>query len=52
MFGIPETYFVDAEGIVVAKITGELRPGVLDDTLNRILLGERPGSQTLGTVTQ
>jgi cytochrome c biogenesis protein CcmG/thiol:disulfide interchange protein DsbE len=52
VFGIPETYFVDAEGIVVAKITGELRPGVLDDTLNRILLGERPGSRTLGTVTQ
>lgn len=52
VFGIPETYFLDADGIVVAKITGELRPGVLDDTLNRILLGEKPGSQTLGTVTQ
>ncbi|MGI9649314.1 MAG: TlpA family protein disulfide reductase [Acidimicrobiia bacterium] len=52
VFGIPETYFLDAGGIVVAKITGELQPGVLDDTLNRILLGEIPGSQTLGTVTQ
>jgi len=50
LFGIPETYFINAEGIVVAKITGELRPGVLEDTLRRIILGERPGSQTLGTV--
>jgi cytochrome c biogenesis protein CcmG/thiol:disulfide interchange protein DsbE len=51
LFGIPETYFLNAEGIVVAKITGELQPGVLDDTLSRIILGERPGSRTLGTVT-
>ena len=50
LFGIPETYFINAEGIVVAKITGELRPGVLEDTLSRIILGERPRSQTLGTV--
>ncbi len=50
VFGPPETYFVDAAGTIVAKITGALRPGVLEDTLNRIILGERPGSRTLGTV--
>lgn len=52
LFGIPETYFVDAQGIVVAKIIGELQPGVLEATLSRIILGERPGTQTLGTVLE
>ena len=52
VFGIPETYFIDAEGIVVGKIVGELRPGVLEDTLGQIILGERPGTQTLGTVLE
>lgn len=50
VFGPPETYFVDSEGIIVAKIVGELRPGFLEDTLTRIILGERPGQRTLGTV--
>jgi len=50
--GIPETYFVDADGIVVGKVVGELRPGVLEDTLSQIILGEKPGTQTLGTVLQ
>lgn len=50
VFGPPETYFVNADGIIVAKIVGELRPGFLEDTLARIFLGERPGQQTLGTV--
>ena len=50
VFGPPETYFVDTAGTIVAKITGALRPGVLEDTLNQIILGERPGSRTLGTV--
>ncbi len=50
VFGPPETYFVDAGGTIVAKITGPLRPGVLEGTLDQIILGERPGSRTLGTV--
>jgi cytochrome c biogenesis protein CcmG/thiol:disulfide interchange protein DsbE len=50
VFGPPETYFIDASGTIVAKITGPLQAGVLEDTLNRIILGERPGSRTLGTV--
>ena len=52
VFGIPETYFINTEGIVVGKIVGELRPGVLEDTLGQIILGERPGTQTLGTVLE
>lgn len=52
VFGIPETYFVDADGVVVAKIVGELKPGVLEDTLSRIILGEQPGTRTLGTVLE
>lgn len=52
VFGIPETYFIDSDGIIVAKISGELRPGVLEDALGRMILGERPTSQTLGTVSQ
>ena len=50
VFGPPETYFIDASGTIVAKITGKLQARVLEDTLNRIILGERPGSRTLGTV--
>lgn len=50
VFGPPETYFIDASGTIVAKITGPLQPGVLEDTLNQIILGEKPGSRTLGTV--
>lgn len=52
VFGIPETYFMNEAGTVVAKISGELRPGVIDEVLEQIILGERPGTQTLGTVQQ
>ena len=52
VYGIPETYFIDKQGTVVAKITGELQPGVIDDVLEQIILGEQPGSRTLGTVAQ
>lgn len=52
VFGIPETYFIDAGGTVVAKIVGELKPGVIEDTLSRIILGEQPGTRTLGTVLE
>jgi cytochrome c biogenesis protein CcmG/thiol:disulfide interchange protein DsbE len=51
VFGIPATYFIDEAGIVVGQITGELQPGVMEDALDRMAGGERPGSRTLGTVT-
>ena len=52
VLGPPETYFIDTEGTVVGKIVGELKPGVLDETLSQIILGERPGTRTLGTVLE
>jgi len=50
VFGVPETFFVDADGIIVAKITGPLNPESLTSTLDAVLLGETPGERTLGTV--
>lgn len=37
VYGVPETFVVDANGIVVAKLIGEAKPGSLD----RILAGFR-----------
>jgi cytochrome c biogenesis protein CcmG/thiol:disulfide interchange protein DsbE len=42
VFGVPETYFVDAEGIIVGKIQGGVTSGALRSTLDQILAGERP----------
>lgn len=42
VFGVPETYFVDAEGIIVGKIQGAVTSGSLRSTLDQILAGERP----------
>lgn len=50
VFGIPETFFIDAEGRVVGKITGESDAVLLGTTLDQILAGEQPGEHTAGTV--
>lgn len=50
VFGIPETFFIDPEGVVTAKITGESNAILLGSTLDQILAGERPGDYTAGTV--
>ncbi len=42
VFGVPETYFVDADGIIVGKVQGAVTSGVLRSTLNQILAGELP----------
>jgi cytochrome c biogenesis protein CcmG/thiol:disulfide interchange protein DsbE len=42
VFGVPETYFVDAEGIIVGKIQGGVTSGALRSTLDQILAGELP----------
>ena len=42
VFGVPETYFVNAEGIIVGKIQGAVTSGALRSTLDQILAGERP----------
>ena len=50
VFGVPETYFIDSEGVVVGKIQGESDALLLGRTIDRILAGERPGSQVVGDV--
>lgn len=50
VFGVPETFFIDAQGIIVAKIIGQANAMILGSTLDQILRGEKPGEQTVGTV--
>ena len=50
VFGVPETFFVDADGIIVAKVQGPITTPVLESTLNAVLLGQQPGTQNVGTV--
>ena len=42
VFGVPETYFVDADGIIVGKVQGAVTSSVLRSTLDDILAGTRP----------
>lgn len=39
VFGIPETYIVDADGIVRGKLTGAIGPGTLDKAMREIFAG-------------
>lgn len=54
VFGIPETFFIDRAGTVVAKVTGASDLPLLQSALDTILAGEvpsstaRPGYQTRG----
>ena len=50
VFGVPETYFVDASGVIVAKVQGPVTAPVMESTLNAVILGQQPGTQNLGTV--
>jgi cytochrome c biogenesis protein CcmG/thiol:disulfide interchange protein DsbE len=52
VFGIPETFFLDASGIVVGKIIGEADALVLGATLDTILAGDVPGQQITGDTQQ
>ena len=40
VFGIPETYVVDEQGIVMAKLIGAVGPTTLDDVLGQIRAGQ------------
>ena len=40
VFGIPETYVVDSQGIVMAKLIGAVGPATLDDVLAQIEAGQ------------
>ncbi len=50
VFGVPETFFLDSTGTIVAKITGATSAQLLATTLDTILAGRRPQSRTGGPV--
>ncbi len=48
VFGVPETFFVDPDGTIVAKIVGASDSLLLASTLDGILAGDQPGEQVVG----
>jgi len=52
VFGIPETFFIDPEGVVVGKIIGEADALILGATIDSIRNGEQPGQQITGDTQQ
>jgi cytochrome c biogenesis protein CcmG/thiol:disulfide interchange protein DsbE len=37
LYGVPETFFVDAEGIIRYKHIGQLTPGVIETQVNKLI---------------
>ena len=52
VFGIPETFFIDAGGTVVGKIIGESDALTLGATIDAIKRGETPGQTVTGDTMQ
>ena len=50
VYGVPETYFVDRSGTVVAKITGPSDSRLMAEVLDAILAGREPPSRLDGPV--
>lgn len=50
MLGVPETFFVDRDGIVVGKVSGPVSSDLLSATIDRMLLGEDIESVKTGEV--
>ena len=50
LFGVPETFVVDWQGVIVAKITGPSSPATLGGVLDDVLAGGRPGETAVGPV--
>jgi cytochrome c biogenesis protein CcmG/thiol:disulfide interchange protein DsbE len=50
VLGLPETFFVDRDGIVVGKVSGPVSYGLVSRTLDRIILGETVGDIETGDV--
>jgi len=48
VFGVPETFFIDPDGVVVAKIVGEAAAMTLGSTIDSIRRGEAPGQTVTG----
>jgi cytochrome c biogenesis protein CcmG/thiol:disulfide interchange protein DsbE len=43
LFGVPETYFIDADGVVRGRVQGEVSPTLLIETIEALLLGQDQG---------
>lgn len=50
VLGLPETFFVDREGIVVGKVSGPVSYELLSRTIDQIILGESIGEIETGEV--
>ncbi|MDK1010819.1 MAG: redoxin domain-containing protein [Actinomycetota bacterium] len=50
VLGLPETFFVDRDGIVVGKVSGPVSYGLLSQTIDRIILGQIIGDIETGDV--
>jgi cytochrome c biogenesis protein CcmG/thiol:disulfide interchange protein DsbE len=50
VFGIPETFLVDRQGMVAAKITGRSTFPLLAEALDQVLAGRTPQSRQTGRV--
>jgi cytochrome c biogenesis protein CcmG, thiol:disulfide interchange protein DsbE len=48
--GVPETFFIDADGVVRGRIQGESNAALLGQTLDAMLRGARPGEHVAGEV--
>ncbi len=46
ILGLPETFFIDAEGIIRAKVSGPVNAGLLQRTIEAMLIGESVDPQT------
>ena len=42
VFGVPETFFVDRDGIIRGRVQGEIEPTVLIDVIEDLLAGREP----------
>jgi cytochrome c biogenesis protein CcmG/thiol:disulfide interchange protein DsbE len=50
VLGLPETFFVDRNGVVVGKISGPTSYGLLTQTIEQIIIGDTIGDITTGDV--
>jgi cytochrome c biogenesis protein CcmG/thiol:disulfide interchange protein DsbE len=48
--GVPETFFVDRDGVIVGNVVGPVDLPLLTRTLDQMLLGGEPGSRRTGDV--
>jgi len=50
VLGLPETFFIDRDGVVVGKVSGPASYALLAATIDRIAIGEAVGEVTTGDV--